>query len=175
MDRVNRKNRLVAAFMHHIQHYNPDTYWKMRNVVISSRGGGKLHKIKQYFYLFRIKRMDAFNNASMGTDIGFGAHFETPPHLQHGLNGIIVSHYAYIGKDAWIAQQVTIGQAIDENVAPTLGDNVVIGAGVKIIGNVRIGNNVTIGANAVVVNDMPDNCICGGIPARVIKMKEKLD
>ena len=119
--------------------------------------------------------MDAFNNASMGTDIGFGAHFETPPHLQHGLNGIIVSHYAHIGKDAWIAQQVTIGQAIAENVAPTLGDNVVIGAGAKIIGNVRIGNNVTIGANAVVVNDMPDNCICGGIPARVIKMKEKLD
>lgn len=173
MDRVNRKNRLVAAVMHHIQHYNPDTYWKMRNVVISSRGGTA--KVKQYFYLFRIKRMDAFNNASMGTDIGFGAHFETPPHLQHGLNGIIVSHYAHIGKDAWIAQQVTIGQAIDENVAPTLGDNVVIGAGAKIIGNVRIGNNVTIGANAVVVNDMPDNCICGGIPARVIKMKEKLD
>lgn len=174
MDRVNKKNRIVAAVMHHIQHYNPDTYWKMRNVVISS-GGGVLHKIKQYFYLFRIKRRDAFNNASMGTDIGFGAHFETPPHLQHGLNGIIVSHYAHIGKDAWIAQQVTIGQAINENVAPTLGDNVVIGAGAKIIGNVRIGNNVTIGANAVVVNDMPDNCICGGIPARVIKMKEKLD
>lgn len=137
--------------------------------------GGGLHKIKQYFYLFRIKRMDAFNNASMGTDIGFGAHFETPPHLQHGLNGIIVSHYAHIGKDAWIAQQVTIGQAINENVAPILGDNVVIGAGAKIIGNVRIGNNVTIGANAVVVNDMPDNCICGGIPARVIKMKEKMN
>lgn len=84
--------------------------------------GRVLHKIKQYFYLFRIKRMDAFNNASMGTDIGFGALFEIPPHLQHGLNGIIVSHYAHIGKDAWIAQQVTIGQAIDENVAPTLGD-----------------------------------------------------
>lgn len=174
MNRVNRKNRLVAAVMHYIQHYNPDTYWKMRNVVISA-GGGKLQKIKQYFYLFRIKRMDAFNNASMGTDIGFGAYFETPPHLQHGLNGIIVSHYAHIGKDAWIAQQVTIGQEIDENVAPTIGDNVIIGAGAKIIGNVRIGNNVTIGANAVVVNDIPDNCICGGIPARIIKMKEKLD
>ena len=86
----------------------------------------------------------------MGTDIGFGAHFETPPHLQHGLNGIIVSHYAKIGKDVWIAQQVTIGQAIDENVAPTIGDNVIIGDGAKVIGDIRIGNNVTIGANAVV-------------------------
>lgn len=56
--------------------------------------------------------MDAFNNESMGTDIGFGAH---------------------IGKDAWIAQQVTIGQAIDENVAPTLGNNVVIGAVAKLL------------------------------------------
>lgn len=174
MQRINRKNRIVAAVMYHIQHYNPDKYWKMRDIVIFSRGG-VFQKVKQYFYLFRIKRMDAFNNASMGTDIGFGAHFETPPHLQHGLNGIIVSHYAHIGRDAWIAQQVTIGQAITENVAPTLGDNVIIGAGAKIIGNIRIGNNVTIGANAVVVNDMPDNCICGGIPARVIKMKEKMD
>lgn len=175
MSRVNQKNRIVAVVIHHMQHYNPDTYWKMRNVVISSRRGGVLHRLKQYFYLFRIKRMDAFNNASMGTDIGFGAHFESPPHLQHGLNGIIVSHYAHIGKDAWIAQQVTIGQDIAQNVAPTLGNNVVIGAGAKIIGDVKIGNNVTIGANAVVVNDMPNNCICGGIPARVIKMKDKMD
>ena len=43
------------------------------------------------------------------------------------------------------------------------------------IGKIRTGKNVTICANAVVVNDMPDNCICSGIPARVIKMKEKLD
>lgn len=158
--------------MHHIQHYNPDTYWKMRDVVLFS-GGGVLHRLKQYFYLLRIKKMDAFNNASMGTDIGFGAHFETPPHLQHGLNSIIVSHYAHIGKNAWIAQQVTIGQALDKPVAPKIGDNVIIGAGAKIIGDIKIGNNVTIGANAVVVSDMPDNCICGGVPARVIRMKEK--
>lgn len=175
MERVNRKNKIVAAVIHKIQHYNPDTYWKMREVVISSSGEGYFYKLKQYLYLFRIKRMDAFNNASMGTDIGFGAHFETPPHLQHGLNGIIVSHYAKIGKDVWIAQQVTIGQAIDENVAPTIGDNVIIGAGAKVIGDIRIGNNVTIGANAVVVSDMPDNCVCDGAPARIIKMKEKME
>lgn len=171
MDRVNRKNIFVAAIMHHIQHYNPDKYWKMRKVVITP-GSGILYRIKQFIYLFRIKRMDAFNNASMGTDIGFGAHFETPPHLQHGLNGIIISHYAHIGKDAWIAQQVTIGQEIDKKVAPILGDNAIIGAGAKIFGAVKIGNNVTIGANAVVTHDMPDNCVCGGIPAEIIKYKD---
>ena len=117
--------------------------------------------------------MDAFNNASMGTDIGFGAKFETPPHLQHGLNGIIVSHYAHVGKNCWIAQQVTIGQAIDKNVAPVIGDNVIIGAGAKILGEIRIGNNVVIGANAVVTTDVPDNCVVGGVPAKVIKYKEE--
>lgn len=116
--------------------------------------------------------MDAFNNASMGTDIGFGAKFAEPPHLQHGLNGIIVSHYATIGKNAWIAQQVTIGQAIDKNVAPTIGDNVIIGAGAKIIGDITVGNNVTIGANAVVTHDVPDNCVVGGVPAKIIKYKD---
>ena len=176
MKRMNRKNKIVSAVMHHVQHYNPEKYWKMREVVVSAqktRGG--IHKIVQFVYLFRIKRMDAFNNASMGTDIGFGAHFDSPPHLQHGLNGIIVSHYANIGKNAWIAQQVTIGQAIDKNVAPTIGDNVVIGAGAKIIGDIKIGNNVTVGANAVVTHDMPDNCVCGGIPAKIIKYKEKME
>ena len=116
--------------------------------------------------------MDAFNNASMGTDIDFGATFETPPRLQHGLNGIVVSHYAHIGKNCWIAQQVTIGQAMDKNVAPSIGDNVIIGAGAKILGGIRIGNNVTIGANAVVTHDVPDNCIVGGIPAKIIKYKD---
>ena len=40
MQRINRKNRIVASVMHHIQHYNPDNYWKMRDIVIFSRGGG---------------------------------------------------------------------------------------------------------------------------------------
>lgn len=174
MGRINRQNVFVSMMIHHIQHYNPEKYWKMRDVVISP-SRGRLHKLLQIFYLLRIKKMDAFNNASMGTDIGFGAHFDSPPHLQHGLNGIIVSHYASIGKNAWIAQQVTIGQAIDKNVAPVIGDNVIIGAGAKIIGDVHIGSNVTIGANAVVTHDIPDNCFCAGVPARVIRNIEKQD
>ena len=171
MQRMNRKNPLVLFVMHSVQHYNHEKYWKMRDVVISG-GGTHIKKLLKLWYLWRIKRMDAFNNASMGTDLGFGAYFETPPRLQHGLNGIIVSHYAHIGKNAWIAQQVTIGQAIDKNVAPTIGDNVIIGAGAKIMGDVKIGNNVTIGANAVVVHDVPDNCVVGGVPAKIITYKD---
>ncbi len=54
---------------------------------------------------------------------------------------------------------------------PTIGDNVELGANVTIIGNIHIGNNVTVGAGAVVVKDIPDNCIIAGNPAKIIKIK----
>ena len=55
---------------------------------------------------------------------------------------------------------------------PTIGDHVGLGPGVKIIGNITIGNNVFIAANAVVVKDVPDNCIVGGVPAKIIKYRQ---
>lgn len=53
---------------------------------------------------------------------------------------------------------------------PTIGDNVVVCAGAKVIGNIKIGNNVMIGANAVVVDDVPDNAVVAGVPAKIINM-----
>ena len=53
-----------------------------------------------------------------------------------------------------------------------MGDNCYFGLGVKILGSVKIGNNVTIGANAVVTKDIPDNAVVGGVPAKIIKIKE---
>lgn len=64
---------------------------------------------------------------------------------------------------------MTIGKTFSgKDQAPTIGDNVVIFAGAKIIGAVDIGNNVVVGANAVVTKDVPDNYVVGGIPAKVI-------
>jgi len=96
-----------------------------------------------------------------------GAQFATPPDLPHHLNGIIISYYAKIGKNCTILQQVTIAQD-QEGKAATIGDNVVIGAGAKILGGVTIGDNVRIGANAVVTKDIPSNSIAVGVPAKVI-------
>ena len=76
--------------------------------------------------------MDAFNNASMGTGWESGATFVTP-RLYHGLNGIIISHYATMGKNTTINQQVTIAGGCEDE-AVIIGDNVLIGAGAKIIG-----------------------------------------
>lgn len=85
--------------------------------------------------------------------------------IQHGFSTIIM---ADIGTNCWINQQVTIGHK-DESGRPKIGNNVRITAGAKVIGNISIGDNVTVGANAVVVKDVPPNCVVVGIPAYIIK------
>ena len=125
--------------------------------------------IIKYLKLMYIKRCDAYNNASFGTDLNAGAQFKTPPRLPHGPNGIIVTPYAKVGANAYIYQQVTIGDDGKGYLnAPTIGDNVVIGAGAKILGKITIGNNVKIGANAIVVEDVPDGATAVSPKARII-------
>lgn len=135
-----------------IQHYNPRKYWKLRERVVSEN---KYPRFLKYIWLYYIKKCDAFNHASMGTSIGYGAKFASAPNFPHGLNGIIISHYASIGKNAVIFHQVTIGEG--KGGAPTIGDNCIIGAGAKVVGKITIGNNVKIGANCIVCEDVPDN------------------
>lgn len=139
----------------HVQHYDEDKYWKRRNLVIDP--DSKLPKLLKYYYLYFVKRCDSFNNATMGTHLGMGACFEEIPKLPHGLYGIVVSHNATIGKNVTIYHQVTIGEGNDG--APKIGNNVVIGAGAKLFGNIKIGNNVKIGGGAVVSFDVPDDSI----------------
>lgn len=151
---LSKMERFIRA---RIQHYSENKYWSRREKVISSRGGGGLSKCLNYARLLYIKRCDAFNNASTGTHLGFGAQFQTPPKLPHGLYGIIISHNAVIGSNCTIFHQVAIGEG--KGGAPIIGDNVLIGAGAKIIGNIRIGSNSRIGANAVVISDVPANSV----------------
>ena len=148
-----------------VQKYDHETYWKMREYVVDSKN--RSLKLKKYYYLYRIKKMDAFANASMATNIGRGAKFDSPPILPHNLYGIFISYDAHIGKNCTIFPQVTI------NGKTMIGDNCFIGIGAKIIGNVKIGNNVKIGANAVVTKDIPDNSVAVGVPAKVIRINSK--
>jgi serine O-acetyltransferase len=111
--------------------------------------------------------------------IGARAEFSGKPIFPHGINGILVSNKAKIGKNVVIFHQVTIGSNnlsdSNKNGAPTIGDNCYIGAGAKIIGNIKVGNNVRVGANAVVVKDVPDNSVVVNQPSRVIQKNIKLD
>lgn len=86
--------------------------------------------------------------------------------IQHGFSTIIAANK--IGKNCWVNQQVTIGYS-NEYDCPTIGNNVVINAGAKVIGNVTIGDNTKVGANAVVVKNVPPNCIVVGVPAYIVK------
>jgi len=135
-----------------VQRYNHVKYWRYRAIVVDPNRGSRLGDL---FRLYYIKRADAFNNASMGTHRNFGAKFTKPPRLPHGLNGIIVSHNAVIGENCTIFHQVTIGEG--RGGAPAIGNNVLIGAGAKVIGGIRIGDNVRIGAGCTVMQDVPDN------------------
>ena len=72
-----------------------------------------------------------------------------------------------IGDNFRCLHLTTLGNT--QNGRPTIGDNVYLGANVTIIGPVHIGNNVKVGAGAVVVTDVPDNCVVGGVPAKIIK------
>ena len=69
-----------------------------------------------------------------------------------------------IGENCWINQQVTIGYN-GSGDAPVIGGNVMITCGAKVLGLIH----VTVGANAVVIRDVPDHCVVGGVPARILK------
>lgn len=144
-------NGLLKSIWARVQHFDSEKYWKMRDYVVSHGSG-----LKSWFYLYRIKKMDAHNHASMGTHISFpSAVFLGHPILPHGLNGILISNESVIGRNCTIYHQVTISGGDDGS--PIIGENVLIGAGAKIIGNVKIGDNAKIGAGCIVTVDIPDN------------------
>ncbi len=90
--------------------------------------------------------------------------------IDHGI-GVVIGETTIIGNDVIIYQQVTLGGVSTSKGKrhPTLGNNVVVGAGSKILGNISIGENSKVGANSVVVKDVPPDCTAIGIPARVLK------
>jgi serine O-acetyltransferase len=89
-------------------------------------------------------------------------------------NGIVICPDAVIGPNCLIFQQVTIGTRGPGGV-PAIGGHVDIGDGAKVLSPIRIGNHVVIGANAVVLQELPDNCMAVGIHAIVKPLCRRLD
>ena len=87
--------------------------------------------------------------------------------IQHGFATIIAARS--IGENCLINQQVTVGYSGKE--CPLIGDNVSIHCGAKILGGITMGNGSVAGAGAVVVKDVPENAIVGGVPAKIIRMR----
>jgi serine O-acetyltransferase len=85
---------------------------------------------------------------------------------RHGYSSILTAER--IGANCLVHHEVTLGFDEGSGRSPRIGDNVYIGAGAKVLGDVTIGNDVRIGANAVVITDVPDGCSAVGVPARII-------
>lgn len=104
-----------------------------------------------------------------GIEIHPGATIGKGVFIDHGM-GVVIGETAIIGDWALIYQGVTLGGTGKESGKrhPTLGENVVVGAGAKVLGNITIGNNVRIGAGSVVLRDVPSDCTVVGIPGRIV-------
>ena len=103
-----------------------------------------------------------------GIEIHPGADIGRRFFIDHG-EGVVIGETAVIGDDVLVYQQVTLGGTGKEHGKrhPTVGNNVVIGAGAKVLGNIEIGNNVRIGAGSVVIDNVPENSTVVGIPGRI--------
>ncbi|NEP90738.1 MAG: serine O-acetyltransferase [Okeania sp. SIO2C2] len=104
-----------------------------------------------------------------GVEIHPGAVVGQGVFIDHGM-GVVIGETAIVGNYCLIYQGVTLGGTGKETGKrhPTLGENVVIGGGAKVLGNINIGNNVRIGAGSVVLRDVPSDCTVVGVPGRVV-------
>jgi serine O-acetyltransferase len=110
-----------------------------------------------------------FGRLLTGIEIHPGAQIGQGVFIDHGM-GVVIGETAIIGDYALIYQGVTLGGTGKESGKrhPTLGDNVVVGAGAKVLGNIEIGHNVRIGAGSVVLRSVPSDCTVVGVPGRVV-------
>ncbi len=120
------------------------------------------------FTVARIISQHARNKT--GIEIHPGATIGKGLFIDHGM-GVVIGETAVIGDNCMLYQGVTLGGTGKDKGKrhPTLGDNVLVGSGAKVLGPFTVGNNVKIAANAVVLNAIPDNCTAVGVPARVVK------
>ncbi len=118
---------------------------------------GFIARLIDYFIIRGFYSCDIQSNTKIGKGL----------ELSHNGLGVVVHPKTIIGDNVKILQGVTLGGRVGSGL-PIVGNNVIIGAGAKILGGIRIGDNVKIGANAVVLHDVPDNCTAIGVPAKII-------
>lgn len=130
-----------------------------------------LYKARLFFLARFLSQMARFFT---GIEIHPGALIGKRFFIDHGM-GVVIGETAIIGDDVLLYQGVTLGGTGLEKGKrhPTIGDNVVIGGGAKVLGNIVVGDNSYIGANAVVIKDVPPNSTVVGIPGRVTKQDGK--
>lgn len=135
-----------------------------------------LHRIAHKLNYWKIplipRMLSNFSRFLTGIEIHPNARIGRRFFIDHGM-GVVIGATTIIGDDVLLYQGVTLGGTGKEHGKrhPTLGDNIVVGSGAKILGNINIGSNSRIGAGSVVIDDVPENSTVVGIPGRIVHQK----
>ena len=135
------------------------------------------HMISHFLYkknlLFLARLISQIARFLTAIEIHPGATLGAGILIDHGM-GVVIGETAELGDRITIYHGTTLGGTGKEKGKrhPTVGDNVVIGAGSKVLGNIKIGSNSKIGANSVVLDDVPEGATVVGIPGKVVKINK---
>jgi serine O-acetyltransferase len=135
------------------------------------------HRIAHFLYKLHIpllpRLISHISRFFTGIEIHPAAKIGKKFFIDHGM-GVVIGETTEIGDNVLLYQGVTLGGTGKEKGKrhPTLGNNIVVGAGAKILGNIKIGDNCKIGAGSVVIKDVPPNCTVVGVPGRIVRKGE---
>jgi len=134
------------------------------------------HRVHSAGFVLLARIFAQVNRALTGIEIHPAARIGRRFFIDHGM-GVVIGETTIIGDDVLLYQGVTLGGTGKEKGKrhPTIGNNVVIGTGAKILGNIRIGNHTKVGAGSVVIRSVPDNSTVVGVPARVVRSRGDAD
>ena len=137
------------------------------------------YKLGHFFYrkkmFFMARLISQMGRQCTGIEIHPGAVIGKRLFIDHGM-GVVIGETCEIGDDVIIYQGVTLGGTGKEKGKrhPTIGNNVLIGSGVKVLGPIRVEDDVRIGAGSVVLQDVPEGCTVVGVPGRIVSKKRRL-
>jgi serine O-acetyltransferase len=132
-----------------------------------------LHRVANWLWNLEIPLLPRFlshlGRFLTGIEIHPGATIGKGVFIDHGM-GVVIGETAIVGDYCLIYQNVTLGGTGKQTGKrhPTLGKNVIVGTGAKVLGNINIGNNVRVGAGSIVLRDVPNDCTVVGIPGRIV-------
>ncbi|MFX0007248.1 MAG: serine O-acetyltransferase [Promethearchaeota archaeon] len=161
--------------------FNKDPAAQSLLEVLTSYPGIKailLHRIAHFFWKIKMpfvpRYLSEVTRELTGIEIHPGAEIGRDFFIDHG-GGVVIGETAKIGDNVTIYQGVVLGGTMIDPVKrhPTLGNNIVVGTGAKLLGPINIGDNVRIGANSVVVQDIPPNSVVVGVPGKIVSRDGK--
>jgi len=165
----------LRSYVKSIRERDPAVHYDIEVVLLYSGAHAVFnHRIAHFFYkikfFFMARLISQWSRFVTGIEIHPGANIGKNLFIDHG-SGVIIGETTVIGDNCTIYQGVTLGGTGKDTGKrhPTLGNNVNVGSGAKVLGPVTIGDNTKIAANAVVLTDIPADCTVVGIPGQIVK------